>query len=75
MKDFIKQLDMAHDVVCPVCGSKASYVLTGGHGFRSEYCHDELNELIDQRLAAFDGGNTEGEQTFKIKFARNKRVG
>jgi hypothetical protein len=48
--NFIEQLNLAHKVVCPVCGSKASYVLTGGHSFKSEFCHEELNDLIDQRI-------------------------
>jgi hypothetical protein len=68
MNDFIKKLDFAHDVYCPICGTKASYVLTGGHGFNSIYCHEELNELIDRRIAiVFKRLDTGGSSTTKIK--------
>ena len=49
--NFIEKLNIAHNVECPVCGTKASYILTGKTTFKTETCaHDEVIKLVDDRL-------------------------
>jgi hypothetical protein len=48
-KKFLKKLDWIHDVSCPLCGTKASYVIIG-EKFRTEGCnHDQFHQLIKDR--------------------------
>lgn len=66
----------AHNVVCPVCGSKASFEPIGTHLFKMCGCgHDELENLVYERLEALivdhsPGGikpfNTGNKPTLKV---------
>jgi len=48
---FNNFLVYAHDVKCPVCGTKASFTLTGTTSFNSNYCgHLELEMIVEERL-------------------------
>ena len=48
--DYLEMLSLAHNAVCPVCGAKASFVITGNQSFKTEYCHEELNDIVNDRL-------------------------
>jgi hypothetical protein len=43
-------LDWVHDVKCPVCGTKASYKMTGKTSYVTVSCgHPESEKLIEER--------------------------
>jgi hypothetical protein len=49
-EEFLKKLDWIHNVSCPVCGTKASYVITGPETFNTEGCnHDQFHQIIKER--------------------------
>lgn len=61
----IEDIDYIHDVVCPICETKATYKITG-KGFVSQTCgHKEVENLIEQR---------EDEIIEKLKPAPQKTV-
>jgi hypothetical protein len=47
---FREKLKIAHHVKCPVCNAIASFTLTGSDSFTSNYCHPELNLILDKRI-------------------------
>ncbi|MDR2065530.1 MAG: hypothetical protein LBP85_07485 [Prevotellaceae bacterium] len=49
--ETIKMLEYVYNnIVCPVCGSKVTYTLTGGDSFKQISCdHPEIEELVKQR--------------------------
>jgi|WetSurMetagenome_2_1015567.scaffolds.fasta_scaffold00268_24 hypothetical protein len=49
-EDFISKLEWIYDVKCPICGSKASFRITGINKFVSDICgHPEIEKLIYER--------------------------
>jgi hypothetical protein len=49
-KELIRKLEWIHNVVCPVCSSKASFTITGPSAWESNLCcHEELEKLVRQR--------------------------
>jgi len=48
--NFRKRLDAIHDVRCPICGTKASWVQTSDNGYKTlTCCHEELVKIISDR--------------------------
>lgn len=52
--NFRKRLDAIHDVRCPICGTKASWVQTSENGYKTLTCgHEEVMKIINDRSDHF----------------------
>ena len=68
MNDLMrKRLDAVHDVRCPICGTKASWVQTSEDGFQTIACHDELLTLIEEREKSFFPSLTDMQKKHTFK--------
>jgi hypothetical protein len=48
-QDFFQKLEWIHNVKCPVCGTKASFVIIG-HSYRTDCCgHPQIEKIIHER--------------------------
>jgi hypothetical protein len=49
-KSFIKRLETAYDIKCPLCGSKPYFVINANNTLTSHTCgHEALNALLEER--------------------------
>ncbi len=71
MNDLMrKRLDAVHDVRCPICGAKASWVQTSEDGFQTLTCgHEEVIRIINDRSNLIRPGS-DVQEKHAVKFDR-----
>ena len=67
-KEYLQKLKEAHDIICPVCQTKASFEIIKENSFQTVTCgHDEINRIIADRLTLlFSDKDTGGKKSFKF---------